>query len=110
MSSQAENKSKLLITSSCIDASYAFGRIPDKDLLSVDDLANFLGIKRRTIHQWTYKGRISRVKAGRKVLFKRKDVLDFIERGYRPDNNQSRLERLGLVAKGVKSIEGRKRN
>ena len=87
MSSQAENKSKLLITSSCIDASYAFGRIPDKDLLSVDDLANFLGI-----------------------LFKRKDVLDFIERGYRPDNNQSRLERLGLVAKGVKSIEGRKRN
>jgi len=44
-------------------------------LVNLDDGAKYLGLQPSTLRRWVYERRISYVKLGRRVLF-RKDVLD----------------------------------
>ena len=43
-------------------------------LLTPDDLAEMLGVKKSTVYQWTHVGYVPHVKIGRFVRFRRADV------------------------------------
>jgi excisionase family DNA binding protein len=43
-------------------------------LLSVDDLADYLGLKKQTIYNWLHQGRISGIKIGKVWRFEKKEV------------------------------------
>ncbi len=48
-------------------------------LLTYDDAADILGIKAQTLRGWVCHGKISYVKIGSSVRFKREQLDDFIE-------------------------------
>lgn len=48
-------------------------------LLTYDDAADILGIKTQTLRGWVCQGRISYVKIGSAVRFKREQLDEFIE-------------------------------
>ncbi len=43
-------------------------------LLSVDDLADYLGLKKQTIYNWLHQGKISGIKIGKVWRFEKKEV------------------------------------
>jgi excisionase family DNA binding protein len=53
-------------------------------LLTVPETAAFLRVSVSTVRAWTYQGRLPVVKLGRRCLYKEEDLLEHIERGYRP--------------------------
>jgi excisionase family DNA binding protein len=48
-------------------------------LLSVNQLASILGLKKPTIYEWVRDNKIPFVKLGKRVLFKPSDITDFIK-------------------------------
>jgi excisionase family DNA binding protein len=53
-------------------------------LLTAPEVASLLRVSVATVRAWTYQGRLPVVKLGRRTLYKEEDILEFIERGYRP--------------------------
>jgi len=51
-----------------------------KRLLTVDDVAEILGVKKSTIYQWTSADFIPHIKLGKNVRFREGDVLAWIEK------------------------------
>jgi len=48
-------------------------------LLSVNQLADILGLKKITIYEWVRSNRIPFVKLGKRVLFQPSDIADYIK-------------------------------
>ena len=51
-------------------------------LLSVEEIAEYLGVQPSTIYQWTHQGFIPHIKLGRFVRFREKDVVKWLERRF----------------------------
>ncbi|MGI6243791.1 MAG: helix-turn-helix domain-containing protein [Prevotella sp.] len=49
-------------------------------LLTAEEACQILGVTRGTLWRWDREGLLRKVKAGRKVLYMRKDVLGFIKK------------------------------
>lgn len=60
-------------------------------LLSVEDAATYLGVRKSTIYSWAWRRKIPSVKMGRRLLFDREDLDRIIEerkRGIEPSPHQ----------------------
>jgi len=55
----------------------------EKRLISVEDAARYLGVKKSTIYSWAWRRKIPSVKMGRRLLFDREDLDRMIEAGKR---------------------------
>ena len=49
-------------------------------LLTPDEVAELLSVRKSTIYQWTHQGFIPHVKLGKLVRFKEKDVAEWVEK------------------------------
>jgi len=64
-----------------------------KRLLSVEEAAMYLGVRKSTIYSWSWRRKIPSVKMGRRLLFDRQDLDRIIEERKRgvegsPDQEQ----------------------
>lgn len=53
-----------------------------KQLLDIDELANYLKLRRQTIYNWLHQKKISGIKIGGVWRFNRKDVDDWLKSKY----------------------------
>ena len=54
-------------------------RLGDKDFFSVADLAELLGVTKRTVHRWIKEGQIKYMRLGKKLIrFNRSHIEDFL--------------------------------
>lgn len=58
-------------------------------LLSVSQLAEILGLKQITIYEWVHQRKIPFVKLGKRVLFRKQDIENFIESNRVAQNSKS---------------------
>ncbi len=56
---------------------------PDKQLLTVEEAAKYLGVQKSTIYSWAWRRKIPSVKMGRRRLFDQEDLDRIIEAGKR---------------------------
>jgi len=59
-------------------------------LLTVPEVAEMLRISTATVRAWTYQRRLPVVKMGRRTLYKEEDILDHVDRGYRPASPENK--------------------
>ncbi len=57
----------------------------EKRLISVEDAARYLGVKKSTIYSWAWRRKIPSVKMGRRLLFDQEDLDRMIEAGKREE-------------------------
>ncbi|HDN85864.1 MAG: hypothetical protein DRP68_04830 [Candidatus Omnitrophota bacterium] len=55
------------------------GRKTVPRLMSVEELAHYLGLKRQTIYNWLHQGKISGIKIGKVWRFNRKEILRWLK-------------------------------
>jgi len=55
----------------------------EKRLVSVEDAARYLGVKKSTTYSWAWRRKIPSVKMGRRLLFDQEDLDRMIEAGKR---------------------------
>jgi len=55
----------------------------EERLISVDDVARYLGVQKSTIYSWVWRRKIPSVKMGRRLLFDQEDLDRMIEAGKR---------------------------
>ncbi len=53
-------------------------------LMSVDEVATYLGLRPATIRRWVFERRLATVKLGRRVLIRRETVEELVKRNERP--------------------------
>ena len=61
-------------------------------LLTIDDLAEWLQVKPRTIYQWVHEGYIPVIKLGAMVRFDRASVKEWVKKRETPGRAAKRLE------------------
>jgi excisionase family DNA binding protein len=49
-----------------------------EQLINIEEASRFLGVSAFTLREWTSRRKIKHVKLGRRVLFKRSDLIDFV--------------------------------
>lgn len=52
---------------------------PEKEFLSVNEVAEMLGLKPKTIYAWTHSRKIKFSKSGKVLRFKRSHILEYLE-------------------------------
>ncbi len=57
----------------------------EKRLISVEDIARYLGVQNSTIYSWAWRRKIPSVKMGRRLLFDQEDLDRMIEAGKREE-------------------------
>ncbi len=57
----------------------------EKRLISVEDAARYLGVKKSTIYSWAWRRKIPSVKMGRRLLFDQEDLDRMIAAGKREE-------------------------
>ncbi|MFH1374777.1 MAG: helix-turn-helix domain-containing protein [bacterium] len=67
-------------------------------LLTVQEIADLLGIQPSTVYQWTHEGFIPHVKLGRLVRFREGEVSQWIEKKLTPGRLRRRID---VDTKGV---------
>jgi len=55
----------------------------EKRLISVEEAARYLGVRKSTIYSWAWRRKIPSVKMGRRLLFDQEDLDRIIEAGKR---------------------------
>jgi excisionase family DNA binding protein len=55
-----------------------------EQLLTVFEAANMLRVQPVTIRKWVYEGRLPCCRLSRRVVFRARDLDDFIEKNYHP--------------------------
>ncbi|MFH0762391.1 MAG: helix-turn-helix domain-containing protein [Candidatus Omnitrophota bacterium] len=58
-------------------------------LINIDELADYLKLKRQTIYNWLHKGRISGMKIGGVWRFDRKEIDNWLKTRRRCTKNQN---------------------
>jgi excisionase family DNA binding protein len=53
-------------------------------LMAVPGAAEYLGVSRQTVYEWKAQGTLAYVKLGRKLMFRKSDLDDFIQRNWVP--------------------------
>ena len=61
-------------------------------LLTIDDLAEWLQVKPRTIYQWVHEGYIPVIKLGALVRFDRASILEWVKKREAPGRAKKRVE------------------
>lgn len=67
------------------------GRMPEKDLLDVDEVAGYFGVGRVTVWRWCRDGTLPCAKVGKSWRVRRGALSDFMRRGERPGTLAGRL-------------------
>jgi excisionase family DNA binding protein len=67
------------------------GGMPDRDLLGVDDVAEYFGVGRVTVWRWCRDGTLPCAKVGKSWRVRREALSDFLRRGERPGTLAGRL-------------------
>lgn len=62
-------------------------------LLTPRDVAERLSLRLSTVYRWAYDRRIPTVKIGNMLRFREEDIVELINKGFRP--SQSKVEREG---------------
>lgn len=62
------------------------------ELLTPEQLADFLGVKLSTIYKWVHIGYLPTVKLGKLVRFKKCSILLWLEKRERPGRRRRRVE------------------
>ncbi len=57
----------------------------ERRLISVEDAARYLGVKKSTIYSWAWRRKIPSVKMGRRLLFDQEDLDRMIAAGKREE-------------------------
>jgi len=58
--------------------------MPNNELLTPQELADFLDVKLSTVYYWSHIGFIPRIKVGRHLRFKRSSIQTWLEKRERP--------------------------
>jgi len=61
-------------------------------LLTIDDLAEWLQVKPRTIYQWVHEGYIPVIKLGALVRFDRASIIEWVKKREAPGRAKQRVE------------------
>ncbi len=69
---------------------------PEKDLLTVDEAAEFLNLAKPTIYGLLHRKELPNMKRGKKVYFSKKDLIDYLQAGRRKSMEQLKEERKSL--------------
>ncbi len=51
----------------------------DRDLMDVDELAEYLGLRKQTIYNWLHKRKISGIKIGKVWRFERDEIKNWLK-------------------------------
>lgn len=62
------------------------------ELLTPEQLAEFLGVKLSTIYKWVHIGYLPTVKLRKLVRFKKCSIIQWLEKSERPGRRQRRVE------------------
>ncbi len=54
--------------------------LPDKELLGVEEIAEYFGVKKSTVWRWSREGRIPCLKVGKGWRIRREELEDFLKR------------------------------
>ena len=54
---------------------------PEKEILSVDEAADYLGLSKQTVYQHVHKRKIPHSKRGRRLFFRRSELNDWLDKG-----------------------------
>jgi excisionase family DNA binding protein len=68
-------------------------------LLTVREAAEYLGVSRQTVYEWKAQGILAHVKLGRKLMFRQRDLDEFIQRNWKPPRDEYPLT-VKIKAKG----------
>lgn len=66
----------------------------EKEWMSPEEAADYIGISRKTINNYGRRNIISSYKTGKTRMFKRKDLDEYLGRGFEPSNQQVEDEAL----------------
>ena len=61
-------------------------------LLTIDDLAEWLQVKPRTIYQWVHEGYIPVIKLGALVRFDKASIIEWVKKREAPGRAKQRVE------------------
>jgi excisionase family DNA binding protein len=78
--------------------------LPKKDLLSVEDVAGYLGVGQVTVYRWCREGRLPCLKVGRFWRVRREGLENFLRRGERPTTLVGQLRSFLEVPDNVLAI------
>ena len=80
--------------------------MPDEDLLTIDQVAELLQVKKATVYAWTHQGWIPHVKVGRRLVRFRREA---IEAWLKAQEVEGRLTRVPAVeVMGLQDGNGRR--
>jgi excisionase family DNA binding protein len=76
---------------------------PSDELMTIEQAANFLSLKKNTLYSLVSKGEISSMKRSKRLYFSREDLLNYVKAGRRKSNAKIADEAENyLVKKGRK--------
>ena len=80
------------------------GEISDKELLTVADVAGYMGVGQVTVHRWCREGRLPCSKVGKSWRIRRETLEDFVRRGERPVTLEGQLRAFLAVPDSVIAV------
>jgi len=78
--------------------------ILDKELLTVGDVARYMGVGPVTVHRWCREGRLPCSKVGKSWRIRRETLEDFVRRGERPVTLEGQLRSFLAVPDSVIAV------
>jgi excisionase family DNA binding protein len=78
--------------------------ISDKGLLTVGDVARYMGVGQVTVHRWCREGRLPCSKVGKSWRIRRETLEDFVRRGERPVTLEGQLRAFLAVPDSVIAV------
>lgn len=78
--------------------------ISDKELLTVGDVARYMGVGQVTVHRWCREGRLPCSKVGKSWRIRRETLEDFVRRGERPVTLEGQLRSFLAVPDSVIAV------
>jgi len=80
------------------------GTAGDKELLTVEDVAGYMGVGRVTVHRWCREGRLPCSKVGKSWRIRREALEDFLRRGERSATLDAQLGSFFSVPDSVLAV------
>jgi len=60
----------------------------ENELLNIDELCAYLKIHKGTGYIWAWSGKIPKIKAGRRLLFRKRDIDRWLDANSKPAKNE----------------------
>ena len=82
----------------------SMSEISDKELLTVRDVASYMGVGQVTVHRWCREGRVPCSKVGKSWRIRRETLEGFLRRGERPVTLEGQLRSFLAVPDSVIAV------